>query len=123
MEAMIVVNPAWRRLNQSLRRESARLYRLRAEFGARTLPPQPSAQQVEDFERRGGEVRDKIQAQELKLNLVFSSVPEHAQFINRLPARFEDGERLEPLKRKSPLRLHFLSHKQFARGFGKLRSD
>src|SRR4029077_16785270 len=38
---------------------------------------------------------------------------------NRVPARFEDGERPEPLKRKSPLRLHFLSHKQFARGFGK----
>ena len=32
------------------------------------MPPQPSAQQVEDFERRGGEVRDKIQAQELKLS-------------------------------------------------------
>jgi hypothetical protein len=67
-EAMIVINPAWRRLNQSVRRESARLYRLRAEFGARTLPPQPSAQQVELFERRGGELRDKIQAQELKLS-------------------------------------------------------
>ena len=66
-EAMVVVNPAWRRLNQSVRTESARLYRLRAEFGARTLPPQPSAQQVEHFERRGGELRDKIQAQELKL--------------------------------------------------------
>jgi hypothetical protein len=65
MEAMIVVNAAWRRLNQSVRRESARLYRLRAEFGARTLPPQPSAQQVEDFERRGGEVRDKIRASDL----------------------------------------------------------
>ena len=67
-EAMVVVNPAWRRLNQSVRTESARLYRLRAEFGARTLPPQPSAQQVENFERRGGELRDKIQAQEFKLS-------------------------------------------------------
>jgi hypothetical protein len=66
-EAMVVVNPAWRRLNQSVRKESARLYRLRAEFGARTLPPQPSAEQVQNFERRGGELRDKIQAQELKL--------------------------------------------------------
>ena len=38
-EAIVVVNPAWRRLNQSIRRESTQLYRLRAEFGARTLPP------------------------------------------------------------------------------------
>jgi len=67
-EAMVVVNPAWRRLNQSVRRQSAQLYRLRAEFGARTLPPQPSAEQVQNFERRGGELRDKIQAQELKLS-------------------------------------------------------
>src|SRR6266566_2617061 len=67
-ETLLVVNPAWRRLDQSVRRERARLYRLRAEFGARTLPPQPSAQQVESFERRGGELREKIQAQELQLS-------------------------------------------------------
>ena len=62
-ETLLVVNPAWRRLDQSVRRERARLYRLRAEFGARTLPPK-----VEGFERRGGELREKIQAQELQLS-------------------------------------------------------
>ncbi len=67
-EAMIVINPAWRRLNQSVRRESARLYRLRAEFGARTLPAQPTAQQIQNFERRGGELQEKIQAQELAIS-------------------------------------------------------
>jgi transposase-like protein len=67
-EAMVVVNPAWRRLNQSVRRESARLYRLRAEFGARALPAQPSTQQVQNFERRGGELQEKIQAQELSIS-------------------------------------------------------
>jgi hypothetical protein len=67
-ETLLVVNPAWRRLDQSVRRERAQLYRLRAEFGARTLPPQPSAEQVESFERRGGELREKIQAQELQLS-------------------------------------------------------
>ena len=66
-EAMVVVNPAWRRLHQSVRKETAQLYRLRAQFGARSLPSQPSAQEVENFERRGGELRDKIQTQELKL--------------------------------------------------------
>ena len=58
------MNPAH---SVSVRKESAQLYRLRAEFGARTLPPQPSAEQVQNFERRDGELRDKIQAQELKL--------------------------------------------------------
>jgi hypothetical protein len=42
-EIIIVVNPAWRRLNQSIRRESTQLYRLRAEFSARALPPGASA--------------------------------------------------------------------------------
>ena len=65
---MVVVNPAWRRLNQSVRRESARLYRLRAEFGARALPAQPTPQQVQNFERRGGELQEKIQAQELTIS-------------------------------------------------------
>jgi hypothetical protein len=41
-ETLVVVNPAWRRLDQSVRRERARLYRLQVEFGARTLPAQPS---------------------------------------------------------------------------------
>jgi hypothetical protein len=67
-EALVVVNPAWRRLNQSVRRESARLYRLRAEFGARALPAQPTPQQVQNFERRGGELQEKIQAQELTIS-------------------------------------------------------
>src|SRR4029077_6825367 len=67
-DAIVVVNPVWRRLDQSVRRVRARLYRLRAEFGARTLPAQPTAQQVQNFERRGGELQDKIQAQELELS-------------------------------------------------------
>jgi hypothetical protein len=64
---LVVVNPAWRRLDQSVRRERARLYRLQVEFGARALPTQPSAEQVQSFERHGGQLREKIQAQELTL--------------------------------------------------------
>ncbi len=63
-----MVNPALRRLDQSVRRERARQFRLQADFGARTLPAQPSAGQVQNFERQGGELRDKIQAQELTLS-------------------------------------------------------
>ena len=66
-ETLVVVNPAWRRLDQSVRRERARLYRLEAEFGARTLPAQPSAEQIQNFERDGGRLREKIQAQEFTL--------------------------------------------------------
>jgi hypothetical protein len=60
--------PRSSRRNQSVRRESARLYRLRAEFGARALPAQPTPQQVQNFERRCGELQEKIQAQELTIS-------------------------------------------------------
>jgi hypothetical protein len=50
-----------------VRRERARLYRLQLEFGARTLPAQPGVEQVQSFERDGGQLREKMQAQELTL--------------------------------------------------------
>ena len=95
-DAMGVVNPAWRRLNQSVRRESALLYRLRAEFGAPTLPPQPTAEQVHNFERRGGELRDKIQAQELKLTELKA---QRRQTPAKLPLKeLPEAERFAQLK-------------------------
>ena len=66
-EAIVVVNPAWRRLNQSIRRESTSSIGSGPNSALAPCPPQPSAQQIENFERRGGELRDKIQAQERKL--------------------------------------------------------
>jgi len=41
-ETTTVVNPAWRRLDQAVRRERAQLQRSRAQFGALSHRPQPS---------------------------------------------------------------------------------
>ena len=41
-ETTVVVNPAYRRLEQQIRRERGRLQRLQAQFGAHVLPPQPT---------------------------------------------------------------------------------
>jgi len=62
-EATIVVNPAHRRVDQQIRRERGRLQRLEAQFGAHTLPPQATAEQMQSFEQAGGQLREKIQAQ------------------------------------------------------------
>jgi len=59
----VVVNPAHRRLEQQIRRERGRLQRLAAQFGAHTLPPQATAEQVQKFEREGGQLQEKIQGQ------------------------------------------------------------
>jgi hypothetical protein len=59
----VVVNPAHRRLEQQIRRERGRLQRLAAQFGAHTLPPEATAEQVQKFEQEGGQLQEKIQGQ------------------------------------------------------------
>lgn len=58
-----VVNPAHRRVDQQIRRERGRLLRLEAQFGAHTLPPQATPEQIQKFEQEGGQLREKIQVQ------------------------------------------------------------
>jgi len=62
-EATVVVNPAHRRVDQQVRRERGRLQRLEAQFGAHTLPPQATPEQIQEFEQEGGQLREKIQTQ------------------------------------------------------------
>jgi len=62
-ETTVVVNPAHRRIDQQIRRERGRLQRLEAQFGAHTLPPQATPEQIQEFEQKGGQLREKIQAQ------------------------------------------------------------
>jgi hypothetical protein len=62
-----VVNPAHRRLDQQVRRERAQLHRLRVQFGSHFLPAQPSPEQLQTFEVNGGELRQKIQNQQQRL--------------------------------------------------------
>jgi hypothetical protein len=62
-ESTIVVNPARRRLEHQIRRERSRLQRLEAQFGAHTLPSGATAEQLQTFEREGGQLRERIQVQ------------------------------------------------------------
>ena len=62
-ESTVVVNPARRRLEQQIRRQRSRLLRLEAQFGAHTLPSGTTAEQLQTFEREGGQLREKIQSQ------------------------------------------------------------
>jgi hypothetical protein len=62
-ETTIVVNPAHRRVDQQIRRERARLQRLQAQFGAHGLPVEATSEQVQKFEREGGQLQEQIQEQ------------------------------------------------------------
>ncbi len=63
-ETTVVINPAWRALDQRVRRERAVLHRLQAQFGARVFPSQPSPEQVQHFEYEGGLLHENIGQQE-----------------------------------------------------------
>lgn len=63
-----VVNPARRRLEQQIRRERSRLLRLQAQWGAHTLPAQPTPEQLRRFEQQGGQLQQQLREQTLGLD-------------------------------------------------------
>jgi hypothetical protein len=66
-ETTVVVNPAWRRKDQEVRRQRAVLTRQQSQFGALGLPPQPEAQTVAAYEQEKGKILEQIEQQKTKL--------------------------------------------------------
>lgn len=66
-ETTLVVNPAWRRKDQEVRRERAVLVRLQAQFGALSLPAQAQPETVANYEQQKGRLLEQLQQQEQKL--------------------------------------------------------
>jgi len=62
-ETTVIVNPAYRRADQGVRRERAKLMRIQASLAAHTLPEAPAPEQLERFAERGADLREKIQTQ------------------------------------------------------------
>lgn len=66
-ETTVVVNPAWRRKDQEVRRERAVLVRHQAQFGALTLPTRAEPEAVSAYEQQKGQLLEQMQQQEKKL--------------------------------------------------------
>ena len=66
-ETTLVVNPAWRRKDQEVRRERAVLVRQQAHFGALSLPAQAEPEEVAAYEQEKGRLLEQLQQQEKKL--------------------------------------------------------
>ena len=66
-ETTVVVNPAWRRKDQAVRRERAVLVRQQARFGAERLPADDSPAAATRYEQRKGQLLEQIEHQEKKL--------------------------------------------------------
>jgi hypothetical protein len=66
-EATVVVNPAWRRLDQTVRRARAQLGRTQAQFGALGLPVAAAPERAARYEQQKGQLLEQIGQQETQL--------------------------------------------------------
>jgi len=66
-ETTVVVNPAWRRLDQTVRRARAGLVRTQAQFGALSLPADAEPQAAARYEQHKGQLLEQITQQETQL--------------------------------------------------------
>jgi hypothetical protein len=77
-----VVNPAWRQLEASVRRERAVLVRQQAAFGALRLPAAAAAATTAQFEQDKGQQLERLQHQEQKVEALKASrkaTPRHVK--------------------------------------------
>jgi len=95
-ETTVVVNPAWRRKDQEVRRERAVLVRQQAEFGALNLPVQAEAEDLATYEQQKGRLLEKVQEHQTKLEQLKSErkeAPKHLT-LKELP----EAERFSQLR-------------------------
>ncbi len=98
-----MVNPAHRRADQEVRRERGRLTRLEARFGAHTLPAQASAEQLQNFEQQGGQLREQIEAQTALIEKLKS---QRKQILRKVPLK--DLPQAERYRQLCPESKHFI---------------
>jgi len=60
-DAILVVNPEWRKLDSQVRSRTGQRYRLTAQFGALALSEEPTESEVHEYERQKGQLQEQIQ--------------------------------------------------------------
>jgi hypothetical protein len=95
-ETTVVVNPAWRKKDQEVRRERAILVRQQAQFGALTLPALAETEAVAAYEKQKGQMLEELQQQEKKLAQLKKERQENPRHLalKDLP----EGERFQQLR-------------------------
>jgi hypothetical protein len=86
-DAILVVNPAWRKLDSQIRSKVGRRHRLAAQFGALALSEDPTESQVESFQQRKGNLQEEIQVVDLEIARLkqLRKETEHHVAVNSLP--------------------------------------
>ena len=59
-DAILAVNPEWRKLDSQIRSRTGQRYRLTAQFGALVLSEEPTDLEVHEYERQKGQLQEQI---------------------------------------------------------------
>lgn len=102
-ETTVVVNPAWRRKDQAVRRERAVLVRHQVRFAALSLKPEASPEEAIQYEQHKGQLLEHIQQQQNKLDGLKTERKENARHI-----ALKDLPEKERFSQLSPTKKHFV---------------
>jgi hypothetical protein len=67
-DAILVVNPEWRKLDSQIRSKTNQRYRLMAQFGALTLSEDPSESEFQGYQQQKGQLQEQIQHLDLEVD-------------------------------------------------------
>ena len=67
-DAILVVNPEWRKLDSQIRSKTNQRYRLTAQFGALTLSEAPSDSEFQRYQQQKGQLQEQIQHLDLEID-------------------------------------------------------
>jgi hypothetical protein len=102
-ETAMVVNPAYRKLENDIKSKAAKLSRMLAQFGAIAFPSEMKSSQMAAYEKEKGRLKEEIdflQDDLAKQKALRKETPKHVRW-----AQLPEGERFVPL---SPTRKQFL---------------
>jgi hypothetical protein len=102
-ETTVVVNPAWRRKDQAVRRERAVLARHQVRFAALSLAPEAPPAAVAQYEQQKGKLLEQIQQQETKLEELKAERKESAKHVT-----LKDLPEKERFHQLCPTQKHFV---------------
>jgi hypothetical protein len=67
-DAILVVNPEWRKLDSQIRSKTNQRYRLTAQFGALALSEDPTESELQGYQQQKGQLQEQIQHLDLDID-------------------------------------------------------
>jgi hypothetical protein len=83
-DAILVVNPEWRKLDSQIRSGTGKRYRLTAQFGALALSEDPTDLEVHEYERQKGQLQEQIQNLDLEIEYLKG---QRKQTLHHIPVK------------------------------------